>query len=390
MKHVKKIFSPTGQPMLSARAAAVRLECAQDYIGKLCREGKLEGTQIKNAWFVDEVSLKVFENSRAASKVARAEALSAERKQEQWAHEYETQSTVERTLRKISRAVPSTAALRHGARALLASAPIGALVFGGNALLTSQAYQGTTLGAAPGQLQSPFFGTGMQLTLGDLGVSVTKFFAGWFSARDTAVVKVPAPAVPQNQPLPTPPAQTVPAKTAPAPIVQNTYPVRERVVERTLVQSGITQDLLTSQLQQLGNALRTELYGSINGLSSVPPAQGGIGGAIAITQNISKLSGVTLTNATVNGLSGLTADDIPALDYFAATSTISVAYGGTGTSSAPVYGQLLVGDGSGGYNLLATSSLGIVAGSGDGSDFPFTPTQNYGALANSTSTSIWF
>ena len=157
-----------------------------------------------------------------------------------------------------------------------------------------------------------------------------------------------------------------------------------------MTQSGVTKEFLTSQLQQLGNALRTELYGSINGLSSVPPAQGGIGGAIAITQNISKLSGVTLTNATVNGLSGLTADDIPALDYFAATSTISVAYGGTGTSSAPVYGQLLVGDGSGGYNLLATSSLGIVAGSGDGSDFPFTPTQNYGALANSTSTALWF
>lgn len=40
--------------------------------------------------------------------------------------------------------------------------------------------------------------------------------------------------------------------------------------------------------------------------------------------------------------------------------------GGTGTSTAPSYGQLLVGNGSGGYTLTATSSLGISAGAADG------------------------
>ena len=46
-----------------------------------------------------------------------------------------------------------------------------------------------------------------------------------------------------------------------------------------------------------------------------------------------------------------------------ATTSIGVLYGGTGLTSAPTYGQLLVGNSSGGYTLTATSSLGITGGS---------------------------
>ena len=42
-----------------------------------------------------------------------------------------------------------------------------------------------------------------------------------------------------------------------------------------------------------------------------------------------------------------------------ATSSIGISYGGTGTSTVPSYGKLLVGNTLGGYDLLATSSLGI-------------------------------
>ena len=41
------------------------------------------------------------------------------------------------------------------------------------------------------------------------------------------------------------------------------------------------------------------------------------------------------------------------------TSILGITNGGTGTSTAPTYGQVLVGNGSGGYALIATSSLGI-------------------------------
>lgn len=43
---------------------------------------------------------------------------------------------------------------------------------------------------------------------------------------------------------------------------------------------------------------------------------------------------------------------------------ILVPGGGTGTSTAPTYGQILVGNSAGTYNLIATSSLGITGGTG--------------------------
>ncbi len=45
-----------------------------------------------------------------------------------------------------------------------------------------------------------------------------------------------------------------------------------------------------------------------------------------------------------------------------ATTSIGVLYGGTGLTSAPSYGQMLVGNSSGGYTLTATSSLGLSSG----------------------------
>ncbi len=46
------------------------------------------------------------------------------------------------------------------------------------------------------------------------------------------------------------------------------------------------------------------------------------------------------------------------------TGKLAIANGGTGTTSAPTYGKLLMGDGAGGYAFVATSSLGISGGSG--------------------------
>jgi hypothetical protein len=42
-----------------------------------------------------------------------------------------------------------------------------------------------------------------------------------------------------------------------------------------------------------------------------------------------------------------------------ATTSIGVLYGGTGLTTAPTFGQLLVGNNTGGYTLTATSSLGL-------------------------------
>ena len=82
MKVAKKILSSNGSPMLSARKVAKRLGCASDYVGKLCREGKLQGARINNVWFVDQKSIKLFEAQRAQAKIARAEELAQLRRSE--------------------------------------------------------------------------------------------------------------------------------------------------------------------------------------------------------------------------------------------------------------------------------------------------------------------
>jgi hypothetical protein len=58
------------------------------------------------------------------------------------------------------------------------------------------------------------------------------------------------------------------------------------------------------------------------------------------------------------------------------TGILGTLNGGTGLSSAPSYGQVLVGNGSGGYVLTATSSLGIAGGSSQWATFG--PNISYG------------
>jgi hypothetical protein len=122
-----------------------------------------------------------------------------------------------------------------------------------------------------------------------------------------------------------------------------------------------------SELDAALNALRSQVFSftSLSG-SSAPLSVA----AFAPSQQIDQLTnttitGGTITNATVSGLSGLSASDIPALNYFPASSTISIGYGGTGTSTAPTSNKLLFSDANGSWEYVATSSLGL-AGSGSG------------------------
>src|SRR6185369_15393381 len=75
-------FIAQNEPMLSAKKAARRLGIAQDYVGRLCREGKLEGRLISGAWFVIEASILAFEVVRTQARAARSEELSQLRKKE--------------------------------------------------------------------------------------------------------------------------------------------------------------------------------------------------------------------------------------------------------------------------------------------------------------------
>jgi Chaperone of endosialidase/Domain of unknown function (DUF5011) len=107
------------------------------------------------------------------------------------------------------------------------------------------------------------------------------------------------------------------AITPPQPSSQTiiNYPVIERIIEREVppaitgvpAQAGITQAVLDVQLQQLDNKFSSKLAAlSASSNYSYAPAT-----AFAQSQRIDNLGNLTISNATVHGVSGLTAADIP-------------------------------------------------------------------------------
>ncbi|HVV14999.1 MAG TPA: tail fiber domain-containing protein [Candidatus Paceibacterota bacterium] len=110
--------------------------------------------------------------------------------------------------------------------------------------------------------------------------------------------------------------------------MQASYPTYSIVQN---VNSGVTEAYLTARLVTLTNYLLPKIEAAA--LSPKFSSRGGGGGGITSIPPLSDLSGL-----------------------------LGVAQGGTGLSSAPSYGQVLMGNSSGGYSLVATSSLGIAGG----------------------------
>ncbi len=56
---MKSEFFLDGKKYISSRRASEISKYTSEYIAKLCRRGKLEGTLIGKTWFVEESSLKI-------------------------------------------------------------------------------------------------------------------------------------------------------------------------------------------------------------------------------------------------------------------------------------------------------------------------------------------
>src|SRR3989344_1401168 len=374
MKRTKKILSESGIPLLSSRVAAVRLSCTQDYIGKLCREGKLVGIRDKKGWFVEPTSLTLFEKERTAAHSERVKELSETRREESRQFQEENASLPVKLFKALSSTHSKMGALAALAGVLL----LGSVAFGQSGLLG-----GVRQEAALSQIESPFFGTGAPgISFPTISFGLKNLFARWFSPVPVPVADVlvqsysPATPAPTSAPHTTVPKNIQSTQT----IVQNTYPVRERVVERVVSESGVTTSVLNASLEILGNQLRSELYSALN-TTSGPPSSGGVVNNIALTQRIDKLSGVALTNASVNGLSGLTDADIP--NGITASNYLPLSGGtltGSLTLSSSLNGPLQANDGV----VSATSSVGTLYG-GTGLTSYTTGDILYASAANSLS-----
>jgi len=100
-------------------------------------------------------------------------------------------------------------------------------------------------------------------------------------------------------------------------------------------------------------------------------------------KNLKKTKGKTIKNIFIASfvISLLLLLIIPIITY--AIPVLQIIQGGTSTSTAPTYGQLLVGNSGGTYTLTATSSLGITGASAD-----WLKQTNYGVLNLTASTTI--
>src|ERR1035437_6408434 len=88
-------------------------------------------------------------------------------------------------------------------------------------------------------------------------------------------------------------------------------------------------------------------------------------GSTSVAGTVSSTNAVVSSSLTIGGLNGIlkaVAGVVTATLVNLSsdvTGVLGITNGGTGTSTAPTYGQVLIGNGNGGYVLSATSSLGI-------------------------------
>ncbi|MFZ1075016.1 MAG: helix-turn-helix domain-containing protein, partial [Minisyncoccia bacterium] len=120
----------------------------------------------------------------------------------------------------------------------------------------------------------------------------------------------------------------------------------------------------------LGNSV---LYQAVNnlGIGTTSPSQTlSVQGNGLFSGNLSVANFMATGTAAVNTLT--------------LANALGITYGGTGTSTAPTYGQLLIGNGTGGYTFTSTSSLGIQ--SALAFTYPLTNGANIISLAFGTTT----
>lgn len=155
MSRAKKILSHNVEAMLSARKVAVRLDCAPDYVTKLCREGRLEGIRVRNAWYVKESSIARFEKEREEARVVRSKELADARRQEQEIFALQQSTAFGRFLRDARKTVGGASFAAAFAVALCVGLTLAAVLPRNNNFFAQNT---NNTAAVLTQIQSPFFG----------------------------------------------------------------------------------------------------------------------------------------------------------------------------------------------------------------------------------------
>jgi hypothetical protein len=141
---------------------------------------------------------------------------------------------------------------------------------------------------------------------------------------------------------------TAPAPKPSKPVAIAFRPVTTGIVLGTSTIDGVvTQSQLQVAIEQASNALRQLIYANAGTVGQGQYSTGGYTNNLALSTKIDQLSGTTLTNVVVNGVSGLTAANIPDL-----SSQYLPLSGGTITGGLTVTGAFSGGN----ISLNAASS----------------------------------
>ncbi|HVX90324.1 MAG TPA: tail fiber domain-containing protein [Candidatus Paceibacterota bacterium] len=138
----------------------------------------------------------------------------------------------------------------------------------------------------------------------------------------------------------------------------------------TLANLSTISTSLTGFVKATAGVLTTAAINLASDITGIlPVANGGTGwnsiaaNTVLIGNGSGKIATTSAgTNGQVLGLVGGVPTWVSTTTLSTISGTLAISKGGTGTTTAPSYGQVLVGDASGNYELVATSSLGIQAG----------------------------
>lgn len=365
----------------------------RDHVARLCRQGKVRGIRVSTTWYVDETSFLTYLRRYQMPSAANSDHTPSSENDLSPANTEQERATARESLPHAITVFPPNALhdhvsrmqIRTARRALVtktfATATLALIFTIGTLALSAPDATHIVSVQAQSELAAAADPGGFLAGLGDGTASLARSFA---TRVDDFVFGIAPPGatltyraqtgvggniLQKSTPTPRAATTTSTAASLPSSRIIVEQPIIRRIIEQLSTPSSaplvsanlVTQDQLNNGFSQLGNSLRELVFQNMSAPNSLP-SSGGYTNEIAAMQQINNLSNVTISNATVSGVSGLKASDIPALNYLPLSGAVGTANGGTGTSTAPTYGKLLVGNSGGGYDLLATSSLGIVGG----------------------------
>ena len=319
-----------GVRYISTAEAALRASLSADYISQFCRQGKIRATQAGRNWLVDPDSLDAYLAAQNELKQRRCDALSAELRAVAESTGAKSKTTTAPNFAIVPSFLPPELTQRrkhsHLVRNTLALAFAIALSFG-----TAAAASGD-----PSAFAQNAMGDVSQIAALPLRIvfSADGYIGARYGEHPAAVAAaiaafenpVSATSATSSSPLTsaTPIATAANGDSQQPPYAPPSPPQIERIVEQPIIEQAansssaasgfVTKSDLNGVLAAFGNIvslLPNAISQQTFSAQASPPLGGGGSNTIAAANAIDQLSGTSLNNVTVNGISGLTASDIP-------------------------------------------------------------------------------